>query len=275
MSDRPTLAELRSRVQKDRHREIGNWLARNVARPSAIYGTWAAVRLGLSAHQVTAVALLASLGGAAAIASGQRWGFVGGVALLHLAFWLDHIDGQVARWRRTSSLAGVYFDYLMHHAAQLALGFGLGFGLAVSDRALGWTIAGFSIGGGLTFLGLHNDCLYKSFFQQLKRGSVRYRVDSGAGGGPAPALAWPRRGRGALTWPLYKACEPHVVLLTLTLVAILALVPGADWRAVLRAYVLCMALLAPVLAAARIARAIVSDRATAEFRRWFQPWTAA
>jgi hypothetical protein len=65
------------------------------------------------------------------------------------------------------------------------------------------------------------------------------------------------------------------VLLTLTLVAILALVPGADWRAVLRAYVLCMALLAPVLAAARIARAIVSDRATAEFRRWFQPWTAA
>ena len=30
---RPTVAELRARVQKDRHREIGNWLARRV-RPS-------------------------------------------------------------------------------------------------------------------------------------------------------------------------------------------------------------------------------------------------
>ena len=63
----PTLAELRARVHKGRHREIGNWLARRVARPSAVYGTWAAVRLGLSAHQVTLGAPLASLGSAVAI----------------------------------------------------------------------------------------------------------------------------------------------------------------------------------------------------------------
>ncbi len=54
---RPTIAELRARVQKDRHREIGNWLARRVARPTAVYGTWLAIRLGLTAHQVTAAAL--------------------------------------------------------------------------------------------------------------------------------------------------------------------------------------------------------------------------
>ena len=59
----PTLAELRARVQKDRHREIGNWLARRVARPTAVYGSWLAIRLGLSAHQVTLLALLSSLGG--------------------------------------------------------------------------------------------------------------------------------------------------------------------------------------------------------------------
>ncbi len=51
--NRPTLAELRARVQKGRHREIGNWLARRVARPSAIYGSWLAIRMGLSANQVT------------------------------------------------------------------------------------------------------------------------------------------------------------------------------------------------------------------------------
>src|SRR5262245_11141897 len=127
---RPTLDELRSRVQKDRHREIGNWLARQVARPSAIYGTWLAVRWGLSAHQVTLTALSASGAAAVALATGSRAGFVAGVALAHLAFWLDHVDGQVARWRGTASLDGVYFDYLMHHVANLGLGFGLGYGLA-------------------------------------------------------------------------------------------------------------------------------------------------
>ncbi len=60
---RPTVAELRARVQKDRHREIGNWLARRIARPTAVYGCWLAIRLGLSAHQVTLAALASSLGG--------------------------------------------------------------------------------------------------------------------------------------------------------------------------------------------------------------------
>ena len=54
--ERPTLAELRMRAQKRKHREIGNFLARRYARPTAIYGTWLAVRLGLSAHQITLAA---------------------------------------------------------------------------------------------------------------------------------------------------------------------------------------------------------------------------
>ena len=69
---RPSLDELRASVQKQRYREIGNWLARRIARPTAVYGTWAAIRLGLTAHQVTVAALAASLGGAVAIGTGSR-----------------------------------------------------------------------------------------------------------------------------------------------------------------------------------------------------------
>src|SRR5581483_9842674 len=115
MTERPTLAELRARVHKDRHREIGNWLARRWARPTAVYGTWLAIRLGLSAHQVTLAAMAAGLGGALAVGTGTRAGFVAGAALSLLAFWLDRVDGQVARWRGTAGLDGVYLDYLMHH----------------------------------------------------------------------------------------------------------------------------------------------------------------
>ncbi len=281
MNGRPTLAELRRRVFKHSTphlrpgdpppREIGNWLARRVGRPSAVYGTWLAVRLGLSAHQVTAMALAANLGAALAIGTGTRAGFLAGVALAWLGYWLDHVDGQVARWRGTSSLGGVYLDYLMHHAASLALGYALGHGLAARTGMLGWAAAGWLAGAGWLFLGLHNDCRYKAFFQRLKRESRSFRVDGGVGGRPEPPAGWPRRGRSAVTWPAYKVCEPHAVLLAITAMGFAAMVDDSAWSATWPTYVAAMAVLAPTLAIARSARAVVRDAPGAEFDRWFRP----
>jgi hypothetical protein len=262
---------LRAHVHKDRHREIGNWLARRVARPTAVYGCWLAIRLGLSAHQVTVGALCSWLGAAVAIGTGQRFVFVGGVILTHLGFWLDHVDGQVARWRRTASLDGVYFDYLMHHAANLALGFALGYGLASRSGDARWTIAGFAIAMGWALLSLHNDCRYKAFFQRLKSVTVSYRIDGGRGGRPQPPAPWPRRGRAALTWAAYKACEIHVVLMSLAVLAMLAIALPAVWLAVWRSGVLLLAVLAPVLGVARAARSLLRGNVETEFSRWFQP----
>ncbi len=67
------------------------------------------------------------------------------------------------RWRGTACLSGVYFDYLMHHASTLSLGFALGFALAVRNGQVGWTIAGFVVAVGWHFLSLQNDCRYKAF----------------------------------------------------------------------------------------------------------------
>jgi CDP-alcohol phosphatidyltransferase len=267
----PTLAELREVVQKARHREIGNWLARRVARPTAVYGTWVAVRLGLSANQVTLASLLTSLAGAAAIGGGSRSGFVLGTILLHLGFWLDHVDGQVARWRRTASLNGVYLDYLMHHVVNLSLGFGLGCGLAMRSGNLLWSVAGFALAVGWGLLALHNDCRYKAFFQRLKSISGSYRVDGGSGGRPAPPASWPRRGLGLLSWPAYKLCEPHVVLICLTGPAAVAMFFPGLWIGSWKLGVAGMALLAPSLAAARIGRSVGRGTVEAEFVRWFQP----
>jgi phosphatidylglycerophosphate synthase len=266
----PTLGELRARVHKARHREIGNWLARRVARPTAVYGTWVAIRLGLSAHQVTAAAWLTWMASAVAIGCGARAMFVVGVALAHVAFWLDHVDGQVARWRGTVSLDGVYFDYMMHHTANLATGFALGYGLAARSGDPRWSIAGLAIAGGWTLLGLHNDCRYKAFFQRLKAATSSYRVDGGSGGRPRPPAPWPRRGLAALTWPAYKACEPHAILIALTLLAIAAIVAPVLWLSLWRGGVLAMSILAPVLSIARIARAVRRGTVEGEFARWFR-----
>ena len=86
-----------------------------------------------------------------------------------LGYWLDHVDGQVARWRGTACLGGVYFDYMMHHLAMMALGFALGFGLTMRGGSPLWSVAGFLIAAGWTILNLHNDCRYKAWFQRLKR----------------------------------------------------------------------------------------------------------
>lgn len=273
--ERPTLAELRGRVHKERHREIGNWLARRVGRPSAVYGTWLAVRLGASAHQVTVAAIVVSLGSALAIGSGTRGGFVAGVALAHVAFWLDHVDGQVARWRRSASLDGVYLDYLMHHAIALGQGFALGYGLAARTGDLRWTAAGFAAGVGWLFLGLHNDARYKAAFQRLKRESRSFRVDGGSGGRPAPPARWPRSGRGRFSWPAYKVCEPHSVLVGLTLVAAAGLAAPSTWLALWKLGTLGMAALAPTLAIARTSRSVVRSSAEEEFHRWFRPMPEA
>jgi hypothetical protein len=269
MTPSPTLAALRSRVQKAHHREIGNWLARRLARPLAIYGTWLAVRLGVSAHQVTLAALVANLAAALSISLGSRPGFVAGVLLAHLAFWLDHVDGQVARWSGTASLDGVYFDYLMHHVSGLTLGFGLGYGLAIRTGDLRWAAAGFAVAVGWTVLSLHNDCRYKAFFQRLKRETGTYRVLGGGGGRPSPPAPWPRRGLAALTWPAGKACEPHVVLLGLTGLAVLAPALPSVWLDLWRWGVRLMAILAPLAAFGRGARAVTRGSVEAEFARWF------
>jgi hypothetical protein len=190
--------------------------------------------------------------------------------LLHLAFWLDHVDGQVARWRGTASLDGVYLDYLMHHAASFALGFALGHGLTVQSGDPRWSIAGFLIALGWASLSLHNDCRYKAFFQRLKRETRTFRVDGGSGGRPAPPAAWPRRGLSAVSWLAYKACEPHVVLIALTALAVLAAAPVL-WLGIWRAGVAFMAVAAPLLGFVRAARAVNRQSTEVEFSRWFRP----
>ena len=134
-----------------------------------------------------------------------------------------------------------------------------------------WTIAGFAISIGWGLLSLHNDCRYKAFFQRLKSTSGSYRIDGGGGGRPAPPMPWPRRGRAALTWPAYKFCEFHVVLVGLTILAVLAVVVPSLWTTLWRFGVLFLAVLAPVIAIGRTGRSIMKSHVETEFSRWFQP----
>ena len=195
--------------------------------------------------------------------------FVVGVMLAHLGFWLDHVDGQVARWRGTVE-PGRRLPRLLDAPRRQSRGW-LRAGVTAwrsrpamsgGDRRIrdrGW--AG-------TVLSLHNDCRYKAFFQRLKSAKGSYRVDGGAAADRTRPDSWPSRGRAALTWPAFKACETHVI----TLAGWTGLAGNrARRRGFFSGRRSCLHGRArTLLAIGRAARSVSGRTAESEFARWFQ-----
>lgn len=74
-----------------------------------------------------------------------------------------------------------------------------------------------------------------------------------------------------LSWPAYKVCEPHAILIGLTGLSALAAFAPASWLALWRLGLIVMAVLAPTLAIARAWRTVARGSIEAEFARWFVP----
>jgi phosphatidylglycerophosphate synthase len=88
---------------------------------------WAA-RRGLAPNAVTIVSLAIGLLAAAAFATGQRAGLIAGAVLLQVAFTLDCVDGQLARYTRTFSAFGGWLDAILDRTKEYAVYAGLAIG---------------------------------------------------------------------------------------------------------------------------------------------------
>ena len=132
----PSIAQIReiSQPQEIRGRQTSeHWLNEVYLRKLSPYQTRVLLKLGFSANGVTYLMIAT--------------GFVAGLALLipglpggllaaffgQLQMLLDCSDGEVARWRNTSSPAGVFLDKIGHYLAEsfipIALGIRAGGGL--------------------------------------------------------------------------------------------------------------------------------------------------
>jgi hypothetical protein len=95
------------------------------------YFTWLFVRIGFSPNQLTYTMIICGvLGGAAVAVSaggtiGLIWAIVGAV-LIQAYLLLDCSDGEVARFRKRTSVTGVYLDRIGHYMSEVALLAGLG-----------------------------------------------------------------------------------------------------------------------------------------------------
>lgn len=124
--DIATLKEICHRGKLDRDRRF--WYA--ASRRVSIYITWVLVHTEISANQVTLLTVLLAAAGAVLLGTAPAsLALCGALGLLayHL---LDKVDGDIARFRRTYSIVGVYLDEVGHGLAIAGTFLGLGLHLA-------------------------------------------------------------------------------------------------------------------------------------------------
>jgi phosphatidylglycerophosphate synthase len=112
-----------------------------VSTYSRYLARWAAVR-GFTPDQVTATSMLLGVLAALGFASGERAGWVAGAVALQLAFALDCVDGQLARYARVSTPRGAWLDAVFDRGKEYVAYLGLAIGgvRAGDDREL-WVLA--------------------------------------------------------------------------------------------------------------------------------------
>jgi len=131
----PTIEELRAKGQPEHVRNRAaaeHWVADVYLRKISPYLTRPLVMAGFSANAVTWMMITA----AALAALATTWtGLVGAVLvalLVQLQMLFDCSDGEVARWRETSSPVGVYLDRIGHYTAECGIALALGVRVARS-----------------------------------------------------------------------------------------------------------------------------------------------
>lgn len=148
---KPSVAELRPVVHpaglKDR-RSGEHWAGRIYMREVSLRITRHLVDARITPNQLTYLMIVAGgLAGAALLVPGLA-GAVLAAALIQLYLLLDCVDGELARWRKQTSITGVYLDRVGHYLAEAMLLVGAGlraadlFGGGAGGDAWEWAFIG-------------------------------------------------------------------------------------------------------------------------------------
>ncbi|SEG90875.1 CDP-alcohol phosphatidyltransferase [Thermomonospora echinospora] len=126
-----TIADVRALGQppglKERRNEE-HWAGRLYMRSLSPFFSWLSLRLGLSPNQLTYLMMFTGVaaGVVVSVPGHPLWAALAGALLVQVYLLLDCVDGEVARYLRQTSVAGVYLDRIGHYLAEVALLIGLG-----------------------------------------------------------------------------------------------------------------------------------------------------
>jgi phosphatidylglycerophosphate synthase len=127
---RPTsIAELRAVAQPPEvrgRRNAEHWTASLYLRRLSPYLTWVLLKTSISANGVTGLMILTGWATAASLLIPGIGGAALALVLGQLQMLVDCCDGEVARWRRTSSPAGIFLDNVGHYTTETLIAIVLG-----------------------------------------------------------------------------------------------------------------------------------------------------
>lgn len=214
-----SLKELNRICQKPRYKETGNWMVRNFEREAALPLTWLLLHTSITANQVTLISLWVGLLGILLFSFASHGAFLAGTFLLQFWYLLDHVDGQIARYRKTACLTGRFFDFLTHHLIHGVIFFSLGVYCFKKTGHFIFIPWGFLTSIAMTTFNLIHDTKYKTFFEALsKMKRIRIKEES-----PSPPSCGAKSDPNVLKEGfsfLHKVCEIHVLMNILTVAAI-------------------------------------------------------
>ena len=147
-----SIAQLREVTQPPEVRQRRNaehWTAHLYLRDVSPYLTWNLLKTRISANGVTAFMILTGWATAAALLIPGIWGAALAVVLGQLQMLFDCCDGEVARWRHSSSPAGHFLDAVGHYTTETLIAIVIGLRAAAwpiqSPADYLWTTLGFAL----------------------------------------------------------------------------------------------------------------------------------
>lgn len=209
-------------------------MVRTFLRDAALPFTWLLLHTGVTANQVTAIALSVGIAACCFFSQQSSAAFLTGALLLQFWYYLDHVDGQIARYRKTACTTGRFFDFLMHHIVHTLVIFSLGvsFSSSLSLEEKGIVTAAAAAFLMSLFNSIH-DIKSKAFIERLLQSqTVKIRQEQKNRTEQTEINHSAARRSFSV---IHKACEIHVMMNTLTFFALVEFffMPGADMRALL------------------------------------------
>ena len=256
-SSTPSIAELRSATQPESlfARNSGeHWAGRLYVRRFSPYVTRRLLPTRVTPNAVTWAMIAVGIAAAAVLTLPGVLAALAAALLIQGQILLDCVDGEMARWRKQFSPAGIYLDRLGHYVTETALPIALGI------RADG----GWDQLGGYTTLGLVAAVLallvrMEIALVHVARAEAGKPVVADTAAASAPRASGLRRVRHALgAFPFFRAFVAIEATLLALAAALLDLVLG-DLEAT-RALVIALVPVAAATALGRLFTILGSER---------------
>ena len=266
-----SLSELNKIVQKPNYQTVGNWMVRKILRPAALPLTWLLLHTPITANQVTLFSIALGLFANFLLAQAGTINFLAGAFILQLWYLLDHVDGQIARYRKTASLTGRFYDFLMHHIIHPTMILGIGwYAWSQSQSNLLLLVVFISTFCLFLFNSLY-DIQYKAYYERLLQfRTIEKRLQSSENQSRTTASDQEKNRIKLAVQFIHKSIEGHVVLNVLTFGALLNhfWINDLDFRTVIFGY---YSLAIPTILILKVTHAILTNKVDSQFDATFAP----